>query len=92
MKFSINHQRSLVGNDLVVEIEAEGEERISHVTITLDGFNLSDDAIDPPGVSYERQFLQAGDASPHLQHQLTVLAADPDGKIKSADRRWQDVT
>jgi hypothetical protein len=36
--------------------------------------------------------LQVGDASPHMQHQLTVLATDPDSKTKSADRRWQDVT
>jgi len=92
MKFSIQHQRAVVGNDLVVGIEADAEERISRVTITLDGFDLGDDAIDPPSVSYERQFLQVGDASPHTQHQLTVLATDPDGKTKSADRRWQDVT
>ena len=92
MKFSIQHQRSVVGNDLVVGIEAEEEERISRVTITLDGFDLSDDALDPPGVSYERQIVQAGEASPHRQHQLTVVAMYPDGKTKSADRRWQDVT
>ncbi len=58
MKFSIQHQRALVGNGLVVGIEAEAEERISRVTITLDGFDLSDDAIDPPSVSCERQFLR----------------------------------
>ena len=89
MEFSTQHQRSLLGDDFVVGMEAEEEERISRVTITLDGFDLTDDAIDPPGVSYEHQFLQAGDASPHMQHQLTVLATDPNGKTKSADRHWQ---
>ena len=86
MKFSIQHQRSLLGDDLVVGMEAEEEERISRVTIILDGFDLGDDAIDPPSVSYERQFLQTGDASLHMQHQFTVLARDPDCKTKSADR------
>jgi len=63
MKFSIQHQRSLLGDDLVVGMEAEEEERISRVTITLDGFDLSDDAIDPPvfrtNASSCRQAMQA---------------------------------
>jgi hypothetical protein len=92
MKFSIQHQRAVVGNDLLIGIEAEGKEQISRVTTTLDGFDVGDDALDPPAVSYEHQFLQAGAASPHLLHQLTVVVTDPEGKVKSADRRWEDVT
>jgi len=92
VKFTIQHQRAVAGNDIVVGIEAEGNEQIARVTTTLDGFDLADDMLDPPSVSYERQFLQAGDASPHREHQLTVTASDPGGQMKSADRRWQDVT
>jgi hypothetical protein len=90
MKISFKHQRALAGNDLTVGVEAEGKERISHVTITLDGFAIVDDGVDPPGVSYERQLLQAGDASPLLPHQLTITITDPEGNISSADRRWED--
>lgn len=90
MKFSIQHQRAVTGNDIVVGIEAEAEEQISRVTTTLDGSDLGDDALDPPSVSYERQFLRAGGASPRVQHQLTVLVTDQDGKTKSVDRRWED--
>ena len=44
MKFAIQHQRSIVGNDISVGIEAEGDQVISHVTATLDGFDLGDDS------------------------------------------------
>ena len=64
MKFSIQHQRSIAGNDITVGIEAEGDQVISHVTTTLDGFDIGDDDLVPPSSSYEYQFLQAGDASP----------------------------
>jgi len=92
MKFAIMHQRSIVGNDINVGIEADGDQTISHVTTTLDGFDLGDDELDPPCASYERQFLQAGDASPHRMHELVVTATDLQGKTTSADRRWQDIT
>jgi hypothetical protein len=92
MKFSIQHQRATVGNDVTVGAEADGEEQISRVTITLDGFDIGDEPIDPPSVSYERQFVQVGDASPHRPHHLTVTITDPQGSTKSADRRWEDVS
>src|ERR1700674_4360944 len=90
MKFSIQHNRAIAGNDITVGLEAEGNEVISHVTTNLDGFDIGDDELDPASVSYERQFLQAGDASPHLQHELIVTATDTPGNTKTADRRWQD--
>src|SRR5579863_6638870 len=68
MKFTIQRNRAIAGNDITVGIEAEGNEVISHVTTNLDGFDIGDDEVDPPSVSFEREFLQAGDASPHLQH------------------------
>jgi hypothetical protein len=92
MKFSIQHSRAIAGNDITVGIEADGDEVFSHVTTNLDGFDIGDDDINPPSVSYERQFLQAGDASPHHQHELIVTVTDIQGKTKSANRRWEDVT
>jgi hypothetical protein len=92
MKFSIQHNRAIVGNDITVGLEAEGSEVISHVTTTLDGFDIGDDEIDPASVSYERQFLQVGNASPHLQHELIVTVTDTRGNTKTADRRWEDVS
>jgi hypothetical protein len=91
MKFSIQNRRAIAGNDISVAIEAEGAKAISHVTTTLDGFDIGDDELDPPCVSYERQFLQAGDASPHREHELVVTVRDIEGVTSSADRRWEDV-
>jgi hypothetical protein len=90
MKFAIQHQRSIAGNDITVGIEAEGDQIISRVTTTLDGFDLGDDELDAPCASYERQFLQAGDASPHREHELIVTVTDTQGKTVCADRRWED--
>lgn len=92
MKFSIQHQRSVAGNDITVGIEAEGDQAISHVTTTLDGFDIGDDDLVPPCSSYEHQFLQAGEASPHQTHELVVTVTDSEGRVTSADRRWEDVT
>lgn len=92
MKFSIQHHRSIVGNDITVGVEADGDQVISHVTTTLDGFDIGDDDLEPLSSSYEHQFLQAGDASPHQTHELVVTVTDSEGKITSADRRWEDVT
>jgi len=90
MKFSIQHNRAIAGNDITIGVDGEGNEVIAHVTTNLDGFAIGDDEIDPASVSYERQFLQAGDASPHLEHELIVTATDTQGNTKTADRRWQD--
>jgi hypothetical protein len=92
MKFSVQHLRAFLGNDITVGAEAEDHELIARVTITLDGFQLCDDQVDPPSVSYERQLPQAGDGGPHMQHRLTITVTDPEGNMKSADRRWQDMT
>jgi hypothetical protein len=92
MKFTIQRNRAIAGNDITVGIEAEGNEVIAHVTTNLDGFDIGDDEVDPPSVSFERQFLQAGDASPHLEHRLVVTVTDSQGNAKSAARLWQDVS
>ena len=48
MKFTIQRNRAIAGNDITVGIEAEGNEVISHVTTNLDGFDIGDDEVDPP--------------------------------------------
>ena len=92
MKFSIEHRRAIAGNDITIGIEAEGDEVIARVIANLDGFEIGDDEIDPASVSYERQFLQVGDASPLMQHELLVTVTDTQGNTKTADRRWQDAS
>jgi hypothetical protein len=92
VKFSIQHNRAVAGNDITIGLEAEGNEVISHVTANLDGFDIGDDEVAPASVSYERQFLQAGDASPHLQHELIVTVTDSQGNAKTANRRWEDAS
>ena len=92
MKFSIQRTRAIAGNDITIGVEAEGNEVIARVTTSLDGFDIGDDEIDPASVSYERQFLQVGDASPLMQHELLVTVTDTQGNTKTADRRWQDAS
>lgn len=90
MKFSTQRQRAITGNDIVVGVEAEGTELISRVTTTLDGFELGTDDMDPPSVSYEREFSRAGRAEPHADHELKITVADRDGNTKVAVRKWTD--
>lgn len=54
MNFAIQHRRAVAGNDITVGVEAEGDQVISHVTTTLDGFDPGDDDLEPPSSSYER--------------------------------------
>jgi len=90
MKFSTKHQRVITGNDIVIGIEAEGEELISRVTTTLDEFELGSDQLEPASVSYEREFPRVGSAGPQMEHELKITAANPDGKTKVAVRKWTD--
>ena len=92
MKFTLAYQRALMGNDLDVQIQAEGKEAIANVQIALDGFDLVNDAVDPPAVQYQRTILQAGDAAPHKEHSLVVIANNTDGKASAATRKWEDVS
>jgi hypothetical protein len=90
MKFSTQRQRAVIGNDLVVGIEAENDELIARVACALDGFELGTDELDPPGVSYERDFSRVGNAGPGMGHELKITVTDPNGKAKIAVRRWED--
>jgi hypothetical protein len=90
MNFQIKHQRGIVGNDLVVGIEAEAGELVARVESELDGFHLGTDDLEPPAVSYEREFPGVGDGRPHREHELKVTVTDPEGKTKIAFRKWVD--
>jgi hypothetical protein len=90
MKFSTRHQRTITGNDIVVRVEAEGKELIAKVTTALDGSEIGADALELPGVSYEREFSRVGSAGPHMEHDLTITVADADGKTKIVVRKWAD--
>lgn len=92
MKFTLAYQRALAGNDIDVQIQAEGREIISNVQIVLDGFDLINETVDPPAIQYQRTILQAGSAAPHMEHSLVVTATGTDGKTNTATRKWQDVT
>lgn len=51
MKFTIQCQRALIGNDIVVGIEADEEEEIAQVTTTLDKAEIGDDILVRTAVS-----------------------------------------
>lgn len=92
MKFNIAVQRALMGNDLDIQIDADGDEQIVKVSYTLDGFVLADDDYtDNPVVSSHRTFSQAGDAGPKMLHKLIVQVQGPaDEPTKSGSRVWND--
>jgi hypothetical protein len=90
MKFSTQRQRAIAGNDLVIGIEAERDELIARVACVLDGAELGSDELDPPAVSYQRDFSHVGNAGPRMAHELKITVTDSDGKAKVAVRRWED--
>ena len=63
MKFNISYQRAFVGNDIEVQIDAEGDEVITAVEYNLDGFDLlQDDLAETLVVSFHRTLSQVGEA------------------------------
>ena len=93
MKFTIAFQRALTGNDVDVQIDAEGEEMISAVTSSLDGFEIgSDDLAETPVLSFHRTYSRVGDAAPGKDHKLLVEVTGKDGVVRRATRMWTDVS
>lgn len=92
MRFNIAVQRALIGNDLDIQIDADGDEQIVKVIYNLDGFDLAnDDYTDNPVVSSHRTFSQAGDAGPKMLHKLIVqVQGSVDQPTKSGARVWND--
>ena len=94
MKFNISYQRAFVGNDIEVQIDAEGDEVITAVEYNLDGFDLpQDDLTETPVVSFHRTLSQVGEAGGGKLHKLIVRAHRKSGEAsKDASRVWTDLT
>jgi len=93
MKFEISIQRNIIGNDLDVQINAEGDEVIVSVDYVLDGFTLaSDDFNDAPLNFLHRTFSRAGEAGPGKQHRLIVKVHRKAGSTdRNGSRVWTDL-
>jgi hypothetical protein len=90
MKFTVNHARALMGNDISVRVEADEGKAIQRVQTELDGFELANDQLADPSDSYERTFLGAGTAGPGTEHTLVVSVEQDDEKIHSSTSIWAD--
>jgi hypothetical protein len=90
MKFTLNHARSLTGNDITVAVEADDGKNILRVWTQLDGFELANDTLVLPSESYERTFVSAGTAGPGTQHTLLVSVEQDDANTRNATSVWVD--
>ena len=92
MKIDATHKRALTGNDITVSAQAEKGEVITDVNSQLDEFTLADDELSPASESYQREFPQAGDAGPGMNHKLIVTVTTTDAKTHTATWIWVDAT
>lgn len=90
MKFTLNHKRDIIGNEIFVKVVREKEQLISAIETELDGFVLGIDRLGDPSVQVERSFRQAGVAGPGDEHTLVVRATDTEGNKEAATRIWVD--
>lgn len=90
MKFTITPQRNVLGTDVTLRIEAEGDETIAGVVVECDGTTASDETLSPPEVTYEQQISSAVGYTPGSQHVIRVTATISNGVEKVASSRWTD--
>ncbi len=90
MKFTLNHTRAFMGNDISVVVEAGDGESIHSVETKLDGFSLGEDVLESSSDSYQRVFSGAGDAGSGTEHTLVVSVEQDDGKEHSSTSIWTD--
>jgi hypothetical protein len=91
MKFVFTIQRNPVGgNDIDVQITADGDETMSAVVVRLDDSELCNVLVDESTTSWERAFFRVGSAGPGIDHILIATVLKPDGKRASGRREWQD--
>jgi hypothetical protein len=90
MKFTINHARSIAGNDICVSVQPDPGKSIASVRTELDGIDLANDELSAPSDFYEHTFSRAGTAGPHTQHTLIITAELTDGTAHSATSIWSD--
>jgi hypothetical protein len=90
LKFTVNHSRALMGNDISVSVDVDEGKSIQRVETKLDGFTLADDLLETPSDSYQRTFLSAGDAGHGTEHRLVVSVEQDGGNIHSSTSVWAD--
>jgi len=93
VNITATYQRNpLGGNDLNVQVTGSANDQMSRVVVELDGFTLSDDVLDEPEESYQKELPGAGSAVGGAEHVLRVTAYDTKGAGHTASRRWVDAS
>jgi len=90
MKFAVTNARAFMGNNISVDICAEGDESIRSVTVTLDGFDIASEDVANGTTEYKKVFNGKGDAGPGMDHTLNVTAMDQNLNPKSYTAEWTD--
>lgn len=90
MKFTLGHQRVLMGNDLAILIVADSGEAISRVRIEYDAATIADESLPASVTHYERLYSQMGGAAPRDYHKLSVTATSDGDRQQVGLRAWQD--
>jgi hypothetical protein len=90
MKFTITPQRTALGTDVTVGIEAEDTEDMVRVYMECDGLSVSDETLNPPEVSYQQQLASVAGYTPGNSHVVRVTVSDSKGSQKVASIRWTD--
>lgn len=90
VKFTITAQHVMVGTDVTVEADADGDEPITQMNVVCDGFTLAEGALDPPVHSYERGFKDAASYTPGNEHTCVATATLSDGKVRVKSKTWVD--
>ena len=90
MKFKLEHVRAGTGTNLMILVEAEGDETIASVTTKFDGVRLEACDVEPGNRSYQCGYRQEGDGGPGTKHKLVVAATNSKGKQENATSGWVD--
>ena len=90
MKFTIMPQRNVLGTNVGIVIEAEGNESITYVTVESDGRTVSDEAVDPPEVFFQKDLKAVVGYTPGADHMVRVIVIDTKGARRVASHRWRD--
>jgi hypothetical protein len=87
MKINISHTKNvLLGWDIDVSVQAEGEQKIGQVEVRINGIREATDVSGDSLVSWEQQFVQKGIYPGNNKVEVTV--SDQDGDETSAEQKW----
>lgn len=73
-----------------MNVDADTAEAVTWVQTQLDGFVLTTDVLNPAEQSFGRDFSQAGDAAPMMDHVVEVEAVNDANRTSRATVRWTD--